>query len=843
MRKKLLSTTTLLLIVTLCFSSAKPAQAIIDPITGLEVFGAFVSLLNDVLPFFQSQNRIVHEDIETIENRAEKGDADAQLDLGLMYYLGEGKGKNNTKAEEWIRKAAEQGQAEAQFNLGFLYSNGISKDSEKSQKEAIIWYTKSAEQGNDSAQCNLGIAYAAGNGVQRDYNEAMRWLRKSATQGNATAQFNIGLLYSNGADELGLQKDFREAAEWFRKAATAGNVNAQYNLAQLYEDGNGIPKDDNQAFFWYHEAAERGNAEAQCKLGNMYAEGRANSWFFRRNFKEAAKWYRKASSQENAEATYRLACLYKDGYGIPQDYTEADRLYNKAKNLGYSFDADIESKIDNVISDDEISETDDIAKKLAELSDLEKNINQRESNITKRENELSSINEELSKRTKELEAKENAIPIREKELNIEKDKLEKESAKLLSKSQQLDQDKKQLSNYKIELQQREVRLNALSDDLKETQNKLLQDKKQLEEKELALSNIEDTLKQRKEELDNHETTLKDQYIKEIDMLQASLNNERTALTRAKENINSLSNTIQDANMRTSEAKNIAQTEVKRADTLMELNEKQQQEIEHLNAALATIIEMLINAQKNNDVITTTTTDRGQSKMNWSDNYIEAMGTAPLEQVNATNDAQARSLARRGAIVDLQRNLLETVKGVQIDAKTTLENYMTSDSVTSVVNGTIKGVEVFEEYDDGKLYIVKGRIYLNDIRTETVNSLKATKQKKSSSKKCSYTGLILDVRHLPLKPAWFLHIVDEQGSLVYSFDFADKISQGTFGLCAYYNKTIYAKDEFRVGENPMEVKALALVNGNTDIVISNNDAALIRGCQPDFRKNCRVIVVK
>ncbi len=55
---------------------------------------------------------------------AEKGNAKAQLNLGVMHYFGLGVPKDYKTAVKWIELAAEQGHANAQFNLGLMYYNG-----------------------------------------------------------------------------------------------------------------------------------------------------------------------------------------------------------------------------------------------------------------------------------------------------------------------------------------------------------------------------------------------------------------------------------------------------------------------------------------------------------------------------------------------------------------------------------------------------------------------------------------------------------------------------------------------------------------------------------------------
>ena len=56
---------------------------------------------------------------------------------------------------KWYRKAAEQGFAQAQYNLGVMYyfGEGVSVNSIK----AYMWWSLAMEQGNESATENLNI--------------------------------------------------------------------------------------------------------------------------------------------------------------------------------------------------------------------------------------------------------------------------------------------------------------------------------------------------------------------------------------------------------------------------------------------------------------------------------------------------------------------------------------------------------------------------------------------------------------------------------------------------------------------------------------------------------------
>jgi uncharacterized protein len=81
---------------------------------------------------------------------AEKGDADAQYNIGWMYMNGYGLRVNDNLALEWWQKAAAQGHSDASFSIGMLYSLGdgeISSDPDK----AIDNYLVAAIDGHEDA--------------------------------------------------------------------------------------------------------------------------------------------------------------------------------------------------------------------------------------------------------------------------------------------------------------------------------------------------------------------------------------------------------------------------------------------------------------------------------------------------------------------------------------------------------------------------------------------------------------------------------------------------------------------------------------------------------------------
>ena len=148
------------------------------------------------------QDKVGDKVVEMSTNReaAEQGDAEAQWNLGLSYYNGDGVRQDYEEAAKWYRKAAAQGYAKAKKNLGELYyelgnigyhiadnydtdppgKSGIEKMNRAiKKKEAYVkaskWYLKAANEGHAGAQRKLGMMYSKGEGVPKNDIEAYAW--------------------------------------------------------------------------------------------------------------------------------------------------------------------------------------------------------------------------------------------------------------------------------------------------------------------------------------------------------------------------------------------------------------------------------------------------------------------------------------------------------------------------------------------------------------------------------------------------------------------------------------------------------------------------------------------
>lgn len=89
------------------------------------------------------------------------------------------------KAIEQLQRAADDGNADAQFQLGAMYFNGhgVAQD----RDEATRRFHGAAIQGNREAQYIVGMMYWDGRGVAKDFVSAYMWFDVASTNGNKQA--------------------------------------------------------------------------------------------------------------------------------------------------------------------------------------------------------------------------------------------------------------------------------------------------------------------------------------------------------------------------------------------------------------------------------------------------------------------------------------------------------------------------------------------------------------------------------------------------------------------------------------------------------------------------------
>ena len=242
---------------------------------------------------------------------------------------------------------------------------------------------------------------------------------------------------------------------------------------------------------------------------------------------------------------------------------------------------------------------------------------------------------------------------------------------------------------------------------------------------------------------------------------------------------------------------------------------------------------------------------------------EGFGTPPA----GAYGSKASIMARRAAIVDAQRNLAEQVSGVQVDAETTVENFViSSDLVKTKVSALIKGAVVVEEQmmPDGAYRVVMSMpmygsqglasAIMPAIRDNTpptppppVISATITTQIQMGG---TYTGVIVDAGGMGLKPSFSPVIYDTNGRAIYgvsNINYDQAISQGMVG----YSASVSAAQTLpRVGGSPLVVKAVQVRGGNNstnpvNVVVSvdDGDRILAANAQSQMLMNGSVVFVR
>jgi len=174
------------------------------------------------------------------------------------------------------------------------------------------------------------------------------------------------------------------------------------------------------------------------------------------------------------------------------------------------------------------------------------------------------------------------------------------------------------------------------------------------------------------------------------------------------------------------------------------------------------------------------TNKPNGSINWTEQFVEAKGFSVIDNEKFKNVAQAKAMARRGATVDAQRNLLEIVKGVQVTSETTVNDMIaTSDFIYTKVDGIIKGAQIVGEpiEKDGGIEL-KMRVPLyesNGIASAVYDKVPELKKVNTMNDVISQVppeikdqvlqGLAFNLNGKRFDPSMFPVIVDENNNLV------------------------------------------------------------------------------
>jgi TPR repeat protein len=149
--------------------------------------------------------------------------------IAEMYAQGRGIARNDAEALGWYRKLAETGDALSQIEVGLMYELGNTAV-KQDHAEADRWYRtaasgmlRAAELGNSWARYRMNMLFAPGEDARADkwFARAAPGIQRAADEGNKWAQGEMGLLYTRG---WGVGKDPAEAYFWRSLAVNGAEI-------------------------------------------------------------------------------------------------------------------------------------------------------------------------------------------------------------------------------------------------------------------------------------------------------------------------------------------------------------------------------------------------------------------------------------------------------------------------------------------------------------------------------------------------------------------------------------------------------------------------------------------
>jgi len=162
-----------------------------------------------------------------------------------------------------------------------------------------------------------------------------------------------------------------------------------------------------------------------------------------------------------------------------------------------------------------------------------------------------------------------------------------------------------------------------------------------------------------------------------------------------------------------------------------------------------------------------------SEVNWTTQYIEAKGWSVMDTSRFRIPGQAKAMARRGAIVDAQRNLLERIEGIRIVGETVVKDMVTQkDYIYTRLEGVLKGAELIGEptFEDNivevrmrvPIYERAGEASVAEVVQEAMD-IKPVENNEQIDPKEQMIGF--NVNGEIIDPTLFPQIIDEEGNVV------------------------------------------------------------------------------
>ncbi len=237
-----------------------------------------------------------------------------------------------------------------------------------------------------------------------------------------------------------------------------------------------------------------------------------------------------------------------------------------------------------------------------------------------------------------------------------------------------------------------------------------------------------------------------------------------------------------------------------------------------------------------------------------DGYVSGrgQGTPPTRSVGTQ---QGKLMAKRAAMVDLRRNLLERIAGLRVEARKNLGDLMKSGAMRVSIEGVIAEVEVTDGAYDGRVYTLEGRVAMKELRRALLPVIPSLQTwPRPAVPDGAYRGLVVDARKLDVTPSVILRIRSASGKAVYGPEFVDRTSFIERGMCRFEDgipkntrrlaaaPPLAGTAEAAEPEGPFLLIRASGLYGDGTILVGDREAAAVERLAPLARIDGNVVVL-
>lgn len=249
-------------------------------------------------------------------------------------------------------------------------------------------------------------------------------------------------------------------------------------------------------------------------------------------------------------------------------------------------------------------------------------------------------------------------------------------------------------------------------------------------------------------------------------------------------------------------------------------------------------------------------------VDWTKGVIRAKGIGAGKSTTK-NKGLKRAQARRAAMMDAQRNLAETVKGVHVTSESRMADLeLADDRVATRVNAIIKNMtEVSGQYMDDDTYEIILEMPLfgagdslsdaaflpfrDEPKVDFPQPVDVTIIHQTTVIAQKYTGLIIDCRGMNINCVMSPVIKNANGTKIYGHQNLDYDKIIVSGMASYAEQVADQISRARAGSNPLVVKAVRLddLNANPVVSVADADKILAANQHDKFLENCAVVFIR